>query len=147
MIQATKPHADDKDYGQSQGSREVRGRLPSVKRDHEAARAFHYDDISHAAQLPVRICDGIDLDLDRIEFRRDVRCNRGLESIGVNELARSLLRSCDAQFFDVFPTVTLAARCNWLHANGGSSSRCESPEQSAGDQRLAYAGVRTGNEE
>src|SRR5262249_30148785 len=76
-----------------------------------------------------------------------MRRDRRVEEVGTDEVAVETAHAGREQRFDVFVTALLAAGGNRLHARRAQAERAETPQERSGDERLADAGIGSGDEE
>ena len=141
MVDATQAHADHQHQRHGEQAGQVAAVPIGSERHQEAAGALDDHRLGACRELPVTIRDVRQIDFDSSLFRRDMRRDRGVEEIGIHQVAlRCQIAGCD-QGIDV-----VAAGRHRLHADRHPAAFAALVQQGRGDQGLAHAGIGAGDE-
>jgi len=151
VIDAAESHAHRQHDRQAEHLGEIGEILAIVERHEKAARTFHHDRVGAARQRLEAIADAAEFDRSPLAGRRDVRCDRSEETVGVDLVERRVDIRCDAQRFDVFvlpaPGGFEASGCHGFHACGPHAESSKCVNEPRRDQCLADLRVGAGDEE
>lgn len=149
MVEAAQPHADHEQHRQTEPLYKIRSAVTRIERDTEPSRPFDYHHVGKLRKPGIGQLELPEIDFDPRIASRDVRRDRRLETIRIDELAwrRNIARR--EYLFDILVAQTvrvpLRAGGNRFHAYDTHSARRVGMQQRAGHERLADAGVGAGD--
>ena len=147
MVDAAEPHADDEDDRQPQLLGEIGRVALRPERYAKAADAFDQHCVGESAQGVERVDDTVDVDRAAFFGGGDVRRNRRVKEIGIDEFARRLDARCGNERFNVLvPALLVGTGGDRLHPHGLDAMALQVEEQGAGGEGFADFGIGAGDE-